>query len=110
MHLPGSAPGPETDRLDLLDALRGFALLGILLANVLAWSGWLMVDDAGKPSSCHVHWPTLSDSLNKKVCDTLMGKARFTPAKGPDAQPTAGLWIGSPLFLGPPMPGGRPGG
>ena len=48
MHLPGSAPGPETDRLDLLDALRGFALLGILLANVLAWSGWLMVDDAGK--------------------------------------------------------------
>jgi hypothetical protein len=70
----------------------------------------LMVDDAGKPSSCHIHWPTLSDSLNKKVCDTLMGKARFTPAKGPDAQPTAGLWIGSPLFLGSPMPGGRPGG
>jgi hypothetical protein len=70
----------------------------------------LMVDDAGKPTSCHIHWPTLSDALNKKVCSTLMAKATFTPAKGPDGQPTAGLWVGNPLFLGPPPPGGRRGG
>ncbi|HEU4774604.1 MAG TPA: DUF418 domain-containing protein [Lysobacter sp.] len=43
-----TAPTPAADRLELLDALRGFALLGILLANVLAWSGWYMVDDAAK--------------------------------------------------------------
>lgn len=29
----------------MLDALRGFALFGILLANVLYWSGWGMVTD-----------------------------------------------------------------
>lgn len=28
------------ERIELLDALRGFALLGILLANILYWSGW----------------------------------------------------------------------
>ena len=48
MQSPAAFPVPAGDRLDLLDALRGFALLGILLANVLAWSGWVMVDAAGK--------------------------------------------------------------
>jgi uncharacterized protein len=48
MITPETAPAPASDRLDLLDALRGFALLGILLANVLVWSGWVMVDDAAK--------------------------------------------------------------
>lgn len=28
------------ERIEILDALRGFALLGILLANILYWSGW----------------------------------------------------------------------
>lgn len=41
-------PSTTSERLHLLDALRGFALLGILLANVLVWSGWVMVDDAAK--------------------------------------------------------------
>ena len=31
---------PVRDRIDLLDALRGFALLGILIVNIRAWSGW----------------------------------------------------------------------
>lgn len=43
-----AAPAPPLDRLSVLDALRGFALLGILLANALGWAGWLMVDEAGK--------------------------------------------------------------
>ncbi|MBY6016169.1 DUF418 domain-containing protein [Qipengyuania gaetbuli] len=30
----------QKERLEILDALRGFALLGILLANILYWSGW----------------------------------------------------------------------
>ena len=30
----------QAERIELLDALRGFALLGILLANILYWSGW----------------------------------------------------------------------
>ena len=40
------APASGEDRLRVVDALRGFALLGILLANVLYWSGWGMVTDA----------------------------------------------------------------
>lgn len=31
---------PAVDRLAAVDALRGLALFGILLANVLYWSGW----------------------------------------------------------------------
>lgn len=38
--------GPADDRIELLDALRGFALLGILLANILYWSGWVLVTEA----------------------------------------------------------------
>ena len=69
----------------------------------------LMVDAAGKPTSCHIHWPTLSESVNKKVCSTLMEKAKFSPARDAQGQAMAGFWVGSPLFLGPPMPGARRG-
>jgi len=31
--------GPVTDRIELLDVIRGFALVGILFANILSWSG-----------------------------------------------------------------------
>lgn len=65
----------------------------------------LLVDAAGKPASCHVHWPSLSDSLNKKICATLMDKASFVPAKDAQGQAMAGYWVGNPMFLGPPMPG-----
>jgi uncharacterized protein len=35
----------RAERIELLDALRGFALLGILLANMLYWSGWIMMTE-----------------------------------------------------------------
>ena len=35
-----------TERVELLDALRGFALFGILLANILYWSGWIFMQPA----------------------------------------------------------------
>ena len=35
--------GPASERIELLDALRGFALLGIFLANILYWSGWILI-------------------------------------------------------------------
>jgi uncharacterized protein len=43
-----SAAGPARDRIELLDALRGFALLGILLANILVFSGWMFLGDEEK--------------------------------------------------------------
>jgi hypothetical protein len=39
-----------------------------------------------------------------------MRKARFAPAEDAGGTPISGFWVGSPLFLGPPMPGGRRGG
>ena len=35
-------------RIALLDALRGFALFGILLANIFGWSGWLFLTSEQK--------------------------------------------------------------
>jgi uncharacterized protein len=35
----------RAERIELLDALRGFALFGILLANILYWSGWVLMTE-----------------------------------------------------------------
>jgi hypothetical protein len=65
----------------------------------------LMVDATGKATSCTIHWPTLDTTTNDKICKTLMANAKFTPAKDAAGQPMPGYWVGSPLFLGPPMKG-----
>lgn len=45
-YLTKPAAATPAERIEALDALRGFALLGILLANILVWSGWgLMTKD-----------------------------------------------------------------
>ncbi len=41
----GHPARPAINRLEVLDALRGFALFGILLANILYWSGWGLMTD-----------------------------------------------------------------
>lgn len=46
MTIVRAVPAPAAERVEVLDALRGFALFGILLANILGWSGWVMVTDA----------------------------------------------------------------
>lgn len=35
----------SAERIEILDALRGLALLGILLANILVWSGWVIMTE-----------------------------------------------------------------
>ena len=40
-------PGSAKDRIDLVDALRGLALLGIFLANILTFSGWDLMSPEG---------------------------------------------------------------
>ena len=63
----------------------------------------LMVDATGKPTSCAIHWVTLDATTNDKICKTLMGSAKFTPAMDAGGQPMPGFWVASPMFLGPPI-------
>jgi hypothetical protein len=67
----------------------------------------LMVDATGKPTACKIHWPSLDGTTNDKICKALMANAKFTPAMDSASQPMPGYWVASPLFLGPPIPGGR---
>lgn len=67
----------------------------------------LMVDSTGKPTSCVIHWATLDAATNSNICKILMDKAKFTPAKDPSGAPIAGYWIGSPMFMVPPLRGAR---
>jgi uncharacterized protein len=59
---PKKGATKAAERLDLLDALRGFALLGILLANIEYWSGWGMMTPearlalAGPVQTGIAHW------------------------------------------------------
>ena len=40
-----AGPSPVTERITAVDALRGFALLGVFLANLFtSFSGWFMLD------------------------------------------------------------------
>ncbi len=41
--MPNAATAAE--RIEILDGLRGLALFGILLANILYWSGWVLMTD-----------------------------------------------------------------
>lgn len=45
---PGAAPIPAGERSALLDSLRGYALLGILIANMVAFSGFFFVVETGR--------------------------------------------------------------
>lgn len=67
----------------------------------------VLIGADGKPTGCTIYSPTLAQSLNERICTLVMSKATFQPAKDADGQPMASFWMGSPLFLGPPFPGGR---
>jgi hypothetical protein len=66
----------------------------------------LMVDAAGKPTACAVHWATLDRAINEQICDTLMVNAKFTPAKDASGQPIPGYWMASPQSMWSPVPSG----
>jgi hypothetical protein len=67
----------------------------------------VMVDAAGKPTACAIHWATLDKTLNDKICAAVTTNAKFTPARDAAGQPMAGYWVASPMQLLPPFRGGR---
>jgi len=67
----------------------------------------MLIDANGKPTACTIHTPRLDEALNERICSTLMQKASFQPAKDAAGAPMASYWLGSPMFLGPPIGGRR---
>lgn len=67
----------------------------------------LLIGADGKVTGCAIYSPSLSQSLNDKICSLAKERASFQPARDADGQPMASVWMGSPMFLGPPFPGGR---
>jgi hypothetical protein len=66
----------------------------------------MMIDASGKPTSCHVQWPTLDVAVNSGICTSVMGKAKFLPALDREGQAIDSFWTTSLFFLMPPF-GGR---
>ena len=50
-HLPKAGPIDSSERSALLDSLRGWALLGILAANMVAFVGFSFLDQAGRAAT-----------------------------------------------------------
>ena len=66
----------------------------------------LLIGTDGKVTACTIYHPSLSQSLNDKICTLAKERASFEPAKDAAGQAMASVWMGSPMFLGPPFPGG----
>jgi len=66
----------------------------------------LLIGADGRVTACTIYSPSLSQSLNDKICSLAKERATFQPAKDADGQAMASVWMGSPMFLGPPL-GGR---
>lgn len=66
----------------------------------------LMIDPSGKVTGCEIHWPSLDDTTNRKMCDALAKNATFKPALDAGGNPMASYFTVSPFFLLGPPPGG----
>ena len=63
----------------------------------------VMIDKSGKATSCQAQWPTLSASVNDRICGMVMQNGKFTPALDKSGQPIDSYWITSVFFLTPPF-------
>jgi len=63
----------------------------------------VMVDRAGKPTACHIQWPSLGEAANRKICDAVMQKGEFVPALDQLGQAMDSYWTTSVFFLMPPF-------
>jgi len=52
----------------------------------------LAVDEQGVPRSCEIRGSSGSSLLDRTTCALLMARARFTPARRPDGQPTRSIF------------------
>jgi len=58
----------------------------------------LSVDSHGSPTECHIQKSTRPEGFDKAVCDALMRRARFEPAKTRDGESIASYWRSAARF------------
>lgn len=58
-----------SSRLGIIDAIRGFAILGILFANIQSWSGYLFVPFTDLQTLSFAEFDSLFYSLHKTLVD-----------------------------------------
>ncbi|WP_338242115.1 hypothetical protein [Aurantiacibacter hainanensis] len=58
----------------------------------------VMVDAQGQPTACEVHWPSLSERTNRRICSQIMENGEFTPALDADGEAMASYWMVDPIF------------
>lgn len=63
------------------------------------------VSAAGEPTDCAVHFPSLGESTNARICDQVMENGEFLPALDADGQPIDSYWMTSVFALTPPFGG-----
>lgn len=63
----------------------------------------VMVSAAGEPTACHIHFPTLEEEVNDRICEQIMENAEFQPALDAQGEAIASYWL-VPVFVlfGPP--------
>lgn len=58
----------------------------------------LMVDETGRPTSCHIQASSRPKEFDKAVCDAFMKRAKFDPALDAQGKPVRSYWQTSVLF------------
>jgi len=66
----------------------------------------LMVDQSGKPTSCHIQRGSAAESFNQAACRILMERGKFVPALDAAGQPMASYFVASFVFAPPAIPAG----
>lgn len=56
----------------------------------------VMVNDAGQPTGCAVHWATLDERKNERICAAIMENGAFEPALDAAGEPMASYWMVDP--------------
>ena len=58
----------------------------------------VMVNAEGQPTACEVHWPSLSERTNRRICSQIMENGEFTPALDAEGKAMASYWMVEPIF------------
>ena len=58
----------------------------------------LSIDADGKPTQCHIQQSTRPEGFDKAVCNAMMKRARFEPARTKDGKAIASYWRTSVRF------------